>query len=174
MPTPLTHLLKPRCPATDLRLRCGLLAIEARGDLLGSEDGLCHVTCAGCLRDLLIDMRLALYGLGDSPAARWLAGGDAGVSSKTIWAVMTGYPIPNEPRLRAADPPQDPSDFGRCHRLLELFPAWRSRMPEVALAHPDWAGLVAEWDALTELYVTELPTGEAPLLYARMKELLGS
>jgi hypothetical protein len=165
-----THLIKPGTNVSDMRLRCGQAAANAPKDArLGSEDGIDSIDCAGCLRDLVIDMRLADLGpMGETPEGRWLAGGDTGTSSITIWSVMRNCSMPRD---RRPGPPWDPDDFGRCHRLLETFPAWRSRMPEVAAAHPEWSRLVAAWDELTALYLEELPSGEAPRLYARMEAL---
>ncbi|HMI93818.1 MAG TPA: hypothetical protein VK509_20735 [Polyangiales bacterium] len=173
---PTTHLLKPGF-IDDLRVRCGVKLDKIRkGDQLGTEDGLPHVDCAGCLRGLIVEMRLrakgALGPLGrdePSPEDIWLAGGDTGRSSKTIWKVMTGGAV-GSPDWRPGIP-LDPADFGRCHRLLEQFPAWRARLPEVAAKHPEWTRLVEAWDELSALYVEEYPTGRAPKLYARMQEL---
>lgn len=99
----------------------------------------------------------------------WLLSDDTGISSKTILAVMTGSNV-----SRYSRPPADPSDFGRCYRLLQLFPDWRARLNEVADKFPSWAGLVKEWDELTAMYEEEIAgnTGKAPRLYKRMRELL--
>lgn len=67
--------------------------------------------------------------------------------------------------------PYDPDDFGRCHRLLDRFPAWRLRLGEVPAVYPAWTPLVPAWDELTALYVEELPSGRCPKLYARLREL---
>lgn len=101
--------------------------------------------------------------------AEWYRSTDTGTSSETIWSVMTGFPVQRDGY------PLDPSDFGRCHRLLEKFPEWRARLPEVAERFPDtpWPVLIREWDALTALYLRELqnPDGMAPALYALMRHL---
>jgi hypothetical protein len=101
----------------------------------------------------------------------WLLSGDTGISSEVICAVMTNS------KGRSAwecSPPYDPSDFGRCYRLLNLFPEWKARMPEVGTKYPEWGPLVREWDSLTALYEKEIKNkdGRAPMLYARMKDLL--
>lgn len=98
----------------------------------------------------------------------WAHGRDTGTSSLTIYHVMTGKPSPHGDYCV----PWDPSDFGRCYRLLQLFPAWRERLPAVAQRFPDWAPLVREWELLTQLYEAELPNGVAPKLYSEMKRLL--
>ncbi len=95
----------------------------------------------------------------------WLGGGDTGTSSRAIWHFMRGNPVPAE-----GGPPHDPSDFGRCHRLLAAFPEWRSRIREMKDL-PGWAGIVGAWDELEVLYLEELPSGTAPKLYGRMKML---
>lgn len=83
----------------------------------------------------------------------WIISGDTGISSEAIWCVMMGA----TPSRRAHhNIPRDPSDFGRCHRLLERIPEWRERMGEVPRVFPMWGPLVAAWDELTELYVAYL------------------
>ena len=100
----------------------------------------------------------------------WLRSPDTGVSSKTIFSVLS------EKHGRVAairtGVPHDPADFGRCHRLLNLIPGWRERLPEVAAAYPEWSALVREWDTLTKLYEEELPSGSCPKLYAAMQPLI--
>lgn len=78
---------------------------------------------------------------------QWAIGDDTGASSKTIFAVMTGikYPL-------GGYTPADESDFGRCHRMLKLFPEWLPRMGEVGAAYVQWLPLVQSWTVLTKLY----------------------
>lgn len=79
----------------------------------------------------------------------WILGGDTGVSSKTIFAVMVGR------RMDGAllpNVPFDADDFGRCYRLLKAFPEWRERLPEVAERHPEWSALVGAWAELEAMY----------------------
>lgn len=97
----------------------------------------------------------------------WLQGPDTGISSKCIWHVMMGTVDP-----RDTCHPWDPDDFGRCYRLLEAFPKWRARLHEVSARFPRWTALVREWDALTQLWEEESPSGRCPKLYRRMKELI--
>lgn len=97
----------------------------------------------------------------------WLRGGDTGTSSETIWWVMTGLPV------KFHGYPHDPDDFGRCYRLLKLFPDWRARLNEVAALFPKtpWVAYVREWDRMTALFEEESPSEVAPKLYALMKQL---
>lgn len=98
----------------------------------------------------------------------WLKSGDTGISSETIFSVFTGRPI----SMRfGPGVPHDPSDFGRCHRLLERFPEWRARLQEVADRYPIWQPFVNAWPALTKLWDEESPSGRCPRLYAMMQEL---
>ena len=103
---------------------------------------------------------------GKSAEDAWLFGADTGMSSKTIFGIMTGKSVGE------GSFPWDPDDFGRCYRLLARFPAWRARLPEVVKKYPRWSGLVENWDQLTRLYEEELPKKSAPKLYARMQELI--
>ena len=97
----------------------------------------------------------------------WVAGRDTGISSLTIYSAITGMPGPH----RRYDIPHDPADFGRCYRLLNLFPAWKEQLPKVVGLCPRWKSFVENWDELTKLYEEELPSGKAPRLYGRMQAL---
>jgi hypothetical protein len=94
----------------------------------------------------------------------WLKSWDTGQSSLTIWNVMMGRPT-SRPEV-----PRDPSDFGRCHRLLKAFPEWRARLAELA-QFPIWQPLVDAWPRLEALYEEEVSSGEgsAPKLWEAMK-----
>ena len=100
---------------------------------------------------------------------QWIVSADTGISSKTIWSVMMGVEMSWH-----ASPPLDPSDFGRCFRLLVLVPGWRARLPEVAARYPEWAPLIREWDELERLYCKAVGEGVefATELYQRIQELL--
>ncbi len=107
------------------------------------------------------------------PAAlEWIAGRDTGRSSKTIWAVMMGV-MADGPRQSDLDycTPSDPDDFGRCFRLLDRVPEWKSRMVEMGKIFPAWIPLAREWGRLTDLYRTEHPSGRCPQLYDALKTL---
>lgn len=97
----------------------------------------------------------------------WANGRDTGTSSLTIYSAITGMPSPHG----ILDVPYDPSDFGRCYRLLKLFPAWRPQLNKVVGLCEAWRPFVEAWDELAALYEEELPTGTAPKLYARMTQL---
>jgi len=166
-----THLLRPG-PIDDVRWRCGLKLEEAGGDLLGVEDGLVHITCPGCLRGLIVEMRLLQEGYPDSDAElAWYFGGDTGISSKTIWHVLSKHHRAGRCWLGPSTP-RDAGDFGRCYRMLEQFPAWRARLGEVAAVYPDWKRLVEAWPGLEELYREEVVLESAPKLSARIRELV--
>lgn len=82
--------------------------------------------------------------------AEWRAGPDVGVSSCTIYGAIMGYGY-----LQGDGIPYDRGDFGRCSRLLRLFPAWQTRLTEVAVKHPPWSPFVRDWIELEGLYVAE-------------------
>ncbi len=90
----------------------------------------------------------------------WIVGDDTGMSSEAIWAHMVGaggtYPVE----------PSDPDDIGRCFRLLELVPAWKERMPEMAHYSEAWKYLVENWDKIRDCMEAE--TGITRPFKARM------
>lgn len=101
---------------------------------------------------------------GDWIASRW-----TGISSATIWSVMTGMPSP----YKAYNHPLDSQDFHRCYRLLALFPEWRSRLDEVAQRFPFWGPFVREWNTLTTLFEQAFneENSSAPALHRLMQSL---
>lgn len=83
-------------------------------------------------------------------ALAWLLSGDTGTSSMTLCAAMLGL------KNGYASTPSDIGDFGRCYRLLEFIPEWRTQFDKVAQVYPVWAGLVKNWAKLERLYVAAL------------------
>lgn len=103
---------------------------------------------------------------------RWIRTGSRGISSETIFEVLSGNLI--LPECLVGGRPQDPSDFKRCSLLLATIPEWGDRLQEVADKYPSWQLLVTHWGELEALLIEELDNGDgrAPRLYRRMKELL--
>lgn len=101
---------------------------------------------------------------------QWLVGSDTGLSSKTLAAIFLGATDGPECRFNY---PLDPSDFGRCWRLVEAVPEIRDAFPRICQVYPPMAPFINNWDELSALYVTAVKsgTGKAPELYQRMKEL---
>ena len=104
---------------------------------------------------------------------QWLFGNDTGISSKTLLAAMLGEDY------EQADVPLDAADFGRCWRLLALFPDWRARLHEVPKRFPKWGPMVAIWPELETLYKAYLIERESiresfkagPALLAFLKKI---
>ena len=88
-----------------------------------------------------------------SRALEWLFSEDTGVSSKTLAAVMLNVPAA---AIDYPGVPVDGDDLGRCFRLLEKIPEWKSRLDEVADAFPSWEPLVESWSQLQALYSEDL------------------
>ena len=85
-------------------------------------------------------------------AASWLHGGDTGLSSEAIFHYMTLGVL-------GGATPRNTSDLGRCVRLLDRFPEWQARMPEMARVSDDWAALMSIWDDLVAAYRVDFANG---------------
>lgn len=106
----------------------------------------------------------------------WLRHGYRGVSSETIFAVLKGSDLPITSPALCRSPaefchPLDPSDFNRCHKLLEIVPEWRDRLDELKALGDPWPALVDNWDKLTEMLKEHLAGGDWRPMYDFMKEL---
>lgn len=82
----------------------------------------------------------------------WTSNGEAGTSSKTVQAVMTGG---RTSELRGH--PHDVDDLRRIMLLLDLVPEWRPRMGEMAAVSPEWKALAAVWEPIAEAYLRDCP-----------------
>lgn len=81
-----------------------------------------------------------------SKANKRIVGSDTGLSSKTMRAYfiwVDGFHI-NHPR--------DPSDFGRCYRLLEAVPERKYRVWELRKLSKTWENFSDNRDKLTVMY----------------------
>lgn len=94
---------------------------------------------------------------------------DTGTSSRAIVARMEGSELDNH---GFSSHPSDPSDLGRCIRLLDKIPEYRERLLEMCDVSITWAMLVTHWDELEAFYREEESSGKAPKCYARMQELI--
>lgn len=97
---------------------------------------------------------------------QWLAGGDFGTSSRTM-AFWLAFGI----RIERADHPYDPSDLGRCLRLLKAVPRLRGRLYRMSDISPTWALMVANWRRLERLYWKEQPSSQCPRTYELMRSI---
>jgi hypothetical protein len=105
----------------------------------------------------------------------WLAGEDTGISSKVIAFHMVNIPL-TEREFYWPNTPSDPSDFGRCLRLIEKIPEFRPRLWELATISEKWEILVNHWDAIEKSFIDEVglhweKSKDAPKTYALMTSL---
>ncbi|MBB3017613.1 hypothetical protein FHR70_000653 [Microvirga lupini] len=109
-------------------------------------------------------------------AIMWLATGERGTSSETLFTLTTGHDCTGD---WGYSHPHDPDDLSRCRKLLDQCPELVSCLPRVAAAGPEWAALVPRWDELCALMDEESPDwregrGSAPKTYALMKSIFAS
>jgi hypothetical protein len=100
-------------------------------------------------------------------AIKWLLSGDTGISSETILSAALG--IKRDSSFHD-DAPHDNSDFGRCYRLLRDIPQLREPAFEKLKKRPEWRGLIAEWDALSDMHKEGKRGAE---MYQRISRLRG-
>ena len=108
----------------------------------------------------------------------WAALGEQGISSRTIFSVMTGTIAYEDKFPREClrfNVPHDPDDFRRCYLLLKLIPEWREQLEEMGKTFDSWWPFVYHWDEMTALYEQERNNENrlAPKLYEMMKQCGG-
>lgn len=81
----------------------------------------------------------------------WIENGQKGTSSKTMLFICYGKRLTSE-----LSHPLDPSDFMRCHKLVQTVPEIKHRFYLLKEHSPVWSNLVDNWDELTELLNEQL------------------
>lgn len=76
----------------------------------------------------------------------WVANGERGMSSNSMFAVLSGQ------NPKTVSYPYDPDDFKRCYKLLQAVPEWKSQLFKMRQFSKQWDSLVTNWDKLTEMY----------------------
>jgi hypothetical protein len=105
-------------------------------------------------------------------AAFWFINGERGMSSEAMFAIFSSKIIKEIfPIEYSTNHPSDPSDFRRCHLLLEWVPEWRDKLQIMEGVSPVWKNLVENWDKLTEMLKEQMETGKPNGMYEFMKEL---
>lgn len=74
----------------------------------------------------------------------WLFSDDTGLSSLALASEYLG--VDNR---RQHYVPSDPSDLGRCLRLISIVPAIRNSVDSLAEKHPNWKKAAEVWDEIT-------------------------
>lgn len=103
----------------------------------------------------------------------WMQTDDVGQSSKFMAKIMSGGKyFPNARYYH----PRDPSDFGRCIKLLEAEPSLKDNIDLMRKHSEVWDALISNWSDLLESLETECPEwrkgkGSSPITYKKMKEL---
>ena len=80
---------------------------------------------------------------------QWIADQDTGVSSETMVAVSLGAKKSKTSRF---DAPHDPSDFGRCYRLVKAVPEVKTQFAQIGKVVPTFKLILENWDDLCALY----------------------
>lgn len=102
---------------------------------------------------------------------QWLLSDDTGMSSCAIVAHMTGC------NYECMAEPADPSDLGRCLRLLRLVPEFEGRIGEMACYSDRWKALTDNWADLKSAMTSEVGLDwekgrSAPATAVLMRELV--
>lgn len=113
--------------------------------------GMSVVFAIGLVNDLSDWRREITASLAGQPREiRWWRGLDVGTSSASIFGVFSNFNRISARELGRGSVPLHADDFGRCKRLLDLFPEWRADLGRVAEAYPDtlWPRLIPRWAEL--------------------------
>lgn len=102
----------------------------------------------------------------------WLAHGERGVSSETMFSYLNPKNI-NLRIGRSESHPHDPADFKRCYLLLKAVPQWRkpAYLNKMKAVSKEWSGLVDNWGKLEVMLEEQLRTNKANGMYEFMQSL---
>ena len=104
---------------------------------------------------------------------KWLFSRDTGISSKCLAADFLGVELDQFDVCH----PLDPSDLGRCIRLIAAVPEVRKSVDNIAVKYPHshWGRAAKVWDAIAASMANEVGIAwtkgdNAPITYKLMKE----
>ncbi len=101
----------------------------------------------------------------------WIGGVHVGISSATIFSVLSGYDRRLVMQRWRPSVPLDAGDFWRCARLLQEVPEFRVGLHRVAEAYPEWEDLVDRFDEIAALVMDG--THRWPAAYEMIKAAIG-
>lgn len=111
----------------------------------------------------------------DEGAIQWLATGEHGASSKSIFSWTTGVPVGG--RIDKSYP-HDPDDLRRCLHLLEDSPLIKANFAKMRVVSCIWADFCDQWDKIAAMFEREAPNWRnknaywvAPKTYELMREI---
>lgn len=97
----------------------------------------------------------------------WIRNGEHGTSSKTLLKYTFGTDITRN----CENHPLDPDDFRRCYLLIKAVPQLKNYLQRMNDVSSVWAGLVENWDKLTEMLEEQMRTKKPNGMYEFMKSL---
>lgn len=92
-------------------------------------------------------------------AVLWLAHGERGLSSETIFTLVTGVRCLEDDDMSV---PHDTGDFRRCQRLLEQCPEIASNFTQVMSKQEGWGKIVQYWTEILTRLDKEAPNWRNP------------
>lgn len=87
-------------------------------------------------------------------AVQWLATGERGTSSETIFTVLTGLQLLDDDEMSH---PLDGCDFRRCCLLFDSCPELAARFDNMRPVAPEWNALVSAWYSIFAVMNSENP-----------------
>lgn len=90
----------------------------------------------------------------------WIAFGEVGMSSKTMWAVVTKTLTPENIKRFRVEIPYDKDDFSRCYKLWEDCNLSDEDLNRIKVMCPIWKPFIDNWHELVRLYENNEPMYE--------------
>ena len=81
----------------------------------------------------------------------WIINGEVGVSSKTMWAAITGA-VTGGDKGGDYDVPRDDNDFRRCYEFVEACEIVSEELDRVKRVFPWYAPFIDAWDELVAMW----------------------
>ena len=102
-------------------------------------------------------------------AISWLANGERGLSSETMFAHLIGISVCGPD---GQSHPYDCSDWRRCQLLLEAVPEVAQRFPKMAEVSPQWANLISAWPEILMALDEDSPDWRKKTSWGHSKQAL--
>lgn len=90
----------------------------------------------------------------------WIVFGHVGMSSKTMWAVVSGTLTPENINKFRVEIPYDKDDFSRCYTLWKECKLDAHDLNNIKELCPIWQPFIDNWSELVRMYETNEPMYE--------------
>lgn len=149
--------MKKRVHISQIELVSGIFKLLERQGLKDAPIGVLNKVIS-CADEIIAEINRELIFAKDGEGYHaWIKSDDTGESSKFLADVLRSNKELTADRIRV---PYDPSDFGRCVRMLRVCSELKKDLPKIKGYGPIWREIFYNWEYMEDLYDKAVGTAQ--------------